>query len=212
MSEPQSPSGRIAIDLFTTLDGVAQAPGSPEEDPSNGFQFGGWQAPFDDAVVGEAVLTGILQLDALLLGRRTYDIFAGYWPRFAESSIGGVFNAVPKYVASRNPGLRLGWNRSVRIGADLAADLRAVRSQHREVHVIGSLNLVRTLLAQHLFDELRLWVYPVVLGEGHRVFPEGCSPTNLQLVGTPHTGPSGAVQLVYRPLPGRPATGVMGPE
>lgn len=211
MSESESTTGRIVIDLFTTLDGVAQAPGGPEEDPSEGFQFGGWQAPFDDAFVGESVLTGILQLDALLLGRRTYDIFAGYWPRFAESSIGGVFDAVPKYVASRDPGLSLGWNGSIRVGADLATDVQALRTRHREVHVIGSVNLVQTLLREQLFDELRLWVYPVVLGEGHKVFPDGCSPANLRLVGKPHAGPSGAVQLIYEPLPGRPETGTMEP-
>lgn len=212
MTQPDSHVGRIVIDLFTTLDGVAQAPGGPEEDLSDGFKFGGWQAPFDDAFVGESVLTGILQLDALLLGRRTYDIFAGYWPNFPESSIGGVFNTVPKYVASRDPGVQLGWEGSERIGADLAADVQELRKRHREVHVIGSVDLVQTLIAEQLFDELRLWVYPVVLGEGRKVFPDGCAPSRLRLVGTPLIAPSGAVHLVYEPLPGLPETGTMGAE
>ena len=96
--------GLIHIDLFTTLDGVAQAPGGPEEDTEGGFAFGGWQAPLSDALVGEQVVAGMEGLDALLLGRRTYDIFAGFWPGQDEGVDGGIarlFNAVPKYVASR---------------------------------------------------------------------------------------------------------------
>lgn len=210
----KEPAGRIVVDLFSTLDGVAQAPGAPDEDPSGGFRFGGWQAPFaeGDAVVGETVMAGIRGMDALLLGRRTYDIFAGYWPRHPETEIGRIFDALPKYVASRNPGIALGWPGSTRIGEELAAELRALRERHREMHVIGSLRLVRALVAERLFDELRLWVYPVVLGEGRRVFPEGSAPTSLHLLGPPVTADSGAVLLSYAPVPGIPETGMMGPD
>ena len=111
--------GLIHIDLFTSLDGVAEAPGGPEEDPEGGFAFGGWQAPLIDEVDGEQVWAGMQGLDALLLGRRTYDIFAGYWPHQEQGLDGGIaelFNRVPKYVASRGePALE--WENSSLLGA-----------------------------------------------------------------------------------------------
>lgn len=204
-------TGRITIDLFTTLDGVAQAPGGPEEDPSGGFRFGGWQAPHPDELMGETVMAGIRSMDALLLGRRTYDIFAGYWPRHLDTEIGRVFEALPKYVASRDPGIRLDWRGSERIGADLPAEIGALRGRHRRIHVIGSVDLVQTLVAERLFDELRLWVYPIVLGEGSRVFPPGAAPTNLRLIEPAVSSDAGTVLLRYAPLPGIPETGRMGP-
>lgn len=211
MSDTTTPApGRIVIDLFTTLDGVAQAPGAPEEDPSDGFRFGGWQAPLNDDMAGRTIMQGIRSLDALLLGRRTYDIFAGYWPLHDASEVGSRLNAVPKYVASRDPGIRLDWHDSSRVGENLAAELAELRARHREVHVIGSVRLVRTLVAEQLFDELKLWVYPIVLGEGRKVFPDGVSPAKLRLIAPPESGNEGAVLLRYAPAPGVPQTGVMG--
>ena len=208
---PEDPgTGRIVIDLFTTLDGVAQAPGGPEEDPSGGFRFGGWQAPYPDDMAGRTVIAGIRELDALLLGRRTYDIFADYWPLHDDSEIGRILNAAPKYVASRDPWIPLAWNGSTRVGEDLAAEMRNLRERHREVHVIGSVDLAHTLVAEQLFDELRLWVYPVVLGEGKQVFPHGAAPSKLRLVGPPESGSEGAVLLRYAAAPGTPEAGVMG--
>lgn len=209
MSTAQA-AGRITIDLFTTLDGVAQAPGGPEEDRSGGFRFGGWQAPFPDDMAERTIMDGIRSTDALLLGRRTYDIFAGYWPRFPETEIGRTFDALPKYIASRDPGIRLDWQGSTRIGADLATEVPALRERHRAVHVIGSIDLVRTLVAEQLFDELKLWVYPVVLGEGSRLFPDGAAPTRLRLIEPPVSGSAGAVLLRYAPVPGMPETGIIG--
>ncbi|UOQ57618.1 dihydrofolate reductase family protein [Leucobacter allii] len=202
-------TGRIVIDLFTTLDGVAQAPGGPEEDPRGGFRFGGWQAPIDDDMVGGAVLDYVGRMDALLLGRRTYEIFAGYWPLHADNPVGRTFNAVPKYLASRDPAVPAPWAGTTRVGDDLAAELDALRERHREIHVVGSIDLVQTLVAERLFDELCLWVYPIVLGEGRTVFPAGAAPTNLRLIEPPRSGDAGAVQLRYAPLPGAPGTGVM---
>ena len=199
--------GIIQIDLFTTLDGVAQAPGGPDEDPEGGFAFGGWQAPLFDPVVGESVTAGINALDALLLGRKTYDIFAGYWPHQSDE-IGGVLNRVPKYVASRgNPSL--GWHDSTLLGPDLSQALGELRERHENVHVIGSLDLVQTLLAERLFDRLNLWVYPIVLGAGKKVFAGGAVPTNLTLVEPAVTTPTGALQLRYALAGGTPATGDM---
>src|SRR5262245_6496657 len=196
--------GLIQIDLFTTLDGVAQAPGGPDEDTESGFAFGGWQAPLWDERVGEEVGAGIAELDALLLGRKTYDIFAGYWPHQSDP-IGQVLNKVPKYVASRgNPALT--WDGSTLLGPDLVAAVRELRDRHENMHVIGSLDFVQTLLAERLFDRLNLWVYPIVLGTGKKVFAGGAVPSNLTLVEPAVTGPRGAVCLHYALADGVPAT------
>jgi dihydrofolate reductase len=203
--------GRIHIDLFTTLDGVAQAPGAPDEDPEGGFRFGGWQAPLFDDVVGEQVGAGMTGMDALLLGRKTYDIFAAYWP-FAEdgadAEIARLFNQLPKYVASRgNPTFE--WSNSTLLGPDLAKAIGEVRNRHSQVHVIGSLDLVQTLFAERLFDRLSLWVYPIVLGEGKKVFASGAVPSNLTFVEPAITSTNGAVLLRYELGAGAPATGDM---
>lgn len=193
--------GRIVIDLFTTLDGVAQAPGGPEEDASGGFRFGGWQAPFPDDMVGEQVDAYIRSMDALLLGRRTYDIFAAYWPQHTDGAageIGRTFDRVPKYVASRSA-LQPTWQGTTRLGDDTPAEVDALRDRHREIHVVGSVGLVQTLLETAVFDELRMWVHPVVLGEGRKVFPDGATPRSLTLIEPPLVGDHGVVQLRYAP-------------
>jgi dihydrofolate reductase len=199
--------GLIHIDLFTTLDGVAQAPGGPDEDTEGSFEFGGWQAPLIDDVVGEQVSAGMTELDALLLGRKTYDIFAAYWPH-QSGEIADVLNGAPKYVASRDMP-RLTWNDSSLLGPDLAKEVREVRDRHEHIHVIGSLDLVQTLLAEQLFDQLTLWVYPIVLGGGKKVFADGAVPSNLILVEPAITSPQGAVMLRYALAQGTPATGDM---
>jgi len=193
--------GRIVIDLFTTLDGVAQAPGGPEEDASGGFRFGGWQAPLPDSMVGEQVRAYVDTMDALLLGRRTFDIFAGYWPHHTtgpEGFIGRRFTDVPKYVASRGT-VSTDWEGTTQLGADVVAEVEALRDRHSEIHVIGSIDFVQTLLREGLFDELKLWVHPVVLGDGKKVFPDGAAPAQLRLVEPPLSGDGGVVQLRYAP-------------
>jgi dihydrofolate reductase len=202
-------TGRITIDLFTTLDGVAQAPGGPDEDPSGGFPWGGWQAPLPDPVIGQQIGDGIAAMDALVLGRRTYDIFAAYWPRHIDNPIGRRFAEIPKYVASRGTP-RLNWPGAQQLGQDAAAAVAALRDRHDDIHVIGSIDFVQSLLAAGAYDELNLWVYPVVLGQGKRVFPDGAAPANLRLLAPPVTGGT-AVQLRYAPA-GVPTTGEMGPE
>jgi dihydrofolate reductase len=204
-------SGRIHIDLFTTLDGVAQAPGGPEEDTEGGFAFGGWQAPLIDETVGAQVDEGIQTMDALLLGRRTYDIFAAFWPHQldgADAAIARKFDAIPKYVASRGaPDLE--WRDSHLVGSDLAAELPALRERHQEIHVIGSIDFARTLVAENLFDQLNLWVYPVVVGAGKRLFPPDGSPASLELIAAEAASEKGAVLLRYRSKGSAPATGDM---
>jgi len=194
--------GRIVIDLFTTLDGVAQAPGGPEEDTSGGFPFGGWQAPFRDEVIGEDIGAGILRMDALLLGRRTYDIFSDYWPQHTtgpEGFIGQHFDAIPKYVATRGD-LSPQWQGTTVLDeADIARQVDALRDRHEETHVIGSIDLVQSLLRTRTFDELKMWVYPLVLGEGKKVFPDGAAPARLKLLAPAITGPTGTLLLRYAP-------------
>ena len=206
--------GRIEIDLFTTLDLVAQAPGGPEEDTEGGFKFGGWQAPFSDEVVGEQIVAGIASMDALLLGRKTYDIFAGYWPRQEDgyaSGIAGKLNRVPKYVASRSS-LNLEWAGSSQLGSDIATAVRDIRDRHENVHVIGSLDFVQTLLTERLFDRLNLFVYPIVLGSGKKVFSSGTVPSNLTLAEPAFSSPTGTVLLRYDLASGVPGTGNMSRE
>lgn len=195
-------AGRITIDLFTTLDGVAQAPGGPEEDSSGGFAYGGWQAPLIDETVGRLIGEGIDAMDALVLGRRTYDIFAAYWPEHTEGDdegrIGRKFAEIPKYVASRGTPA-LDWPGTQQLGPDAAADVAALRDRHENIHVIGSINLVQSLLAAEAYDELALWVYPVVIGQGNKVFPDGAVPATLKLLAPPIVSENGAVLLRYGP-------------
>jgi dihydrofolate reductase len=203
--------GRIHIDLFTTLDGVSQAPGGPDEDTDGGFAFGGWQAPLIDEADGAQVDAGIQAMDALMLGRRTYDIFASYWPHQVDGPASGIarkFDAIPKYVASRgNP--ELNWRDSHLLGGDLAAEVSALRDRHREIHVIGSINFARTLVADGLFDQLNLWVYPIVLGAGKRLFPADGPPASLELLSAEAVSAKGAVLLRYGSTGAAPATGDM---
>jgi dihydrofolate reductase len=199
--------GLIHIDLFTTLDGVAQAPGGPEEDAEGGFAFAGWQAPLWDEVVDEQVDSGMAGLDALLLGRRTYDIFASYWPN-AEGPIARLFNSLPKYVASRQTPT-LEWAGSTLLGPDVAAAVRELRDRHENIHVIGSLDFVQTLFAEKLFDRLTLWVYPILLGSGKKVFADGVVPTNLTLIEPVVASPKGAVLQRYALADGTPGVGDM---
>ncbi|HET8926828.1 MAG TPA: dihydrofolate reductase family protein [Microbacterium sp.] len=202
-------TGHITIDLFTTLDGVAQAPGAPEEDPAGGFPFGGWQAPFHDALIGDRIQAGIAAMDALVLGRRTYDIFAGYWPEHEDTAIGAHFAEIPKYVASRR-GVDLGWAGTTLLRGDAPTAVAALRERHDDIHVIGSIDFVQSLLAAQCFDELKLWVHPLVLGRGKKVFPDGVAPTTLRLLAPPESGGT-VVELRYAPA-GPVVTGEMAPE
>ncbi|WP_309104474.1 dihydrofolate reductase family protein [Microbacterium sp.] len=206
-------SGRIVIDLFTTLDGVAQGPGAADEDPSDGFRFSGWQAGYPSPGMGDQVREGMERLDALLLGRRTYDIFAAYWPQHTEGPegwIGRLFDRVPKYVASRDAAITLDWQGSSRVGADLASEIADLRERHREVHVIGSIDFVHTLLAEGLFDELKLWVYPILLGRGKKVFDDGALPSVLRLIAPPVADDGGVTLLRYGRTDRIPEVGTFG--
>lgn len=202
--------GLIHIEMFATLDLVGQAPGGPEEDPE-GFAFGGWQAPLVDEVAGAQIGAAYEDTDALLLGRRTYDLFAAYWPHQEggqDNEIATLFNSVPKYVASRGRP-NLSWAGSTHLGPDLPGAVREIRDRHEHVKVVGSLNLVQTLLREKLFDRLDLWVHPIVLGVGKKVFDDGAVPTNVTLLEPPVASPKGTVYLRYGLVDGTPGTGDM---
>lgn len=202
--------GEIHVDLFMTLDGVIQAPGGPDEDTESGFPWGGWQAQFFDDITGEQIGAGIRATDALLLGRRTYDIFAAYWPTAGDgpdSFIAERFNRIPKYVASRSTP-NLSWDNSTHV-ADLATAIPELRERHEQTHVIGSANLFQSLLSQRLFDRLNLWTYPLLLGTGKRAFEDGTVPAVLRLAEPAATSPNGAVMLRYELTDEQPRPGDM---
>ena len=198
--------GIISVDLFITLDGVYQAPGGPDEDPEGGFEFGGWQGPYFDHESGEAIGAGIERMDALLLGRKTYDIFAAYWPNQGDDDpIAATFNALPKFVVSRSL-TDPAWEGTT-VLSDLA-EVSALKDRFDEIHVIGSGNLARSLLEADLADRLTLFVYPLTFGSGKRLFADGTGvPTAFRLVQPPQAFPKGAVALVYE-RSGEPVTGV----
>ena len=156
-----------------SLDGVMQAPGGPEEDPSGDFRLGGWSAPYDDDAIGQAVQDLHSQPFELLLGRRTYDIWATYWPRVpAGHAIADLFNSVPKHVATHRSDT-LDWQNSHALKGDLADAILALKRQNgANLLTWGSGDVMRQLLAVGLVDELRLLIYPVVLGHGKRLFAD----------------------------------------
>jgi dihydrofolate reductase len=191
--------GKLIVTEFVTLDGLAQAPGGPDEDRDGGFAHGGWQAPLVDQDSGGVIFEQAMSMDALLLGRRTYENFADYWPSAPqEIPFTRLLNGVPKYVASHTLAGSLAWQGSTLVADDFAENITALKGRHDEVHVIGSLDLLQSLLRFGLVDRLNLWVYPLLLGSGKRVFADGTVPTALRLTESV-TYPSGTLHLTYEP-------------
>ena len=174
---------KLIATTFLTLDGVMQAPGGPGEDDDAGFSYGGWSFPFWDDRGDEFMSNTILGKPFdLVLGRRTYDIFAGYWPTAPDEAVGKPFNDATKYVASRgSPALT--WANSVLIEGDAADGVAKLKQQDGpELQVHGSGNLLQTLIRHDLVDRFYIWVCPVMLGEGKRLFADGTIPKTLELV------------------------------
>lgn len=191
---------KIVTAVFVSLDGVMQAPGGPDEDRSGGFRHGGWTAPLFDDVVGAAMGELLSQPYALLLGRRTYDVFAAYWPRVPddapEAAIGRAFTACTKYVATHRPE-SLTWQNSQALGGDLVTRVRELKAQEGPPLLTqGSSELLHTLLRHDLIDELRLLVFPVVLGAGKRLFGEGAHAGAFKLASS-QVSPSGVIIATY---------------
>jgi dihydrofolate reductase len=200
--------GKVIVTEFVTLDGVAQAPGAPDEDRDGGFTHGGWQVPVMDPDAGGVVFEQARNMDALLLGRRTYEIFAGYWPTApAEIPFTGLLNRVPKHVASRTLAGSLAWQGSELLGESIPEAVTSLKERHDELHVIGSLNLVQSLLRFGLVDRLNLWLYPLLLGSGKRVFADGTVPTALRLTESV-TYANGSLNLTYETV-GAPTYGTL---
>lgn len=192
---------------FLTLDGVVQGPGGPEEDRSGAFDQGGWLVPYADEDMGKAVADWFSLADSFLLGRRTYEIFAAYWPHVTDEHdpVASRLNSLPKYVASKTLD-HVEWHNSTLLRGEIPEEVaRLKRQPGRELQVHGSGTLVQTLMAHGLIDEYRLWFYPVVLGSGRRLFGEGGAPAALKLVDTRTTG-AGVVIHVYQPA-GEPKFG-----
>jgi dihydrofolate reductase len=189
---------KLVVGTFVTLDGVMQAPGGPEEDRSGGFGHGGWLVPYFDNVMGQVMTDWIRRADGLILGRKTYEIFAAHWPYVTgDDPIAAKLNSVRKHVASRTLD-RVEWNNSSLIKGDIVARIGELkREAGNELQVHGSGELVQTLLKHHLIDEFRLWIFPVLLGTGKRLFANGTVPARLKLVET-KTSSTGVVLHVHQ--------------
>jgi dihydrofolate reductase len=189
---------QLVVGAFTTLDGVMQAPGGPDEDRDNGFQHGGWLVPYFDEKFVQIMTEWTTRAGAFLLGRKTYEIFAGSWPKSIDPAdeIAVALNTRPKFVASRTLDT-VSWNNSTLLKGDIAqevAKLKAVEGGEIQVH--GSSDLIQSLLQHDFVDALRIWQFPVVLGTGKRLFGEGTIPRSFRLVET-QLNTTGAILHVY---------------
>jgi dihydrofolate reductase len=186
---------KLKIIEHISLDGVIQAPGGPKEDP--GYPYGGWTAPFSDPAGGEAIAAAHREPFDLLLGRRTYDLFSGFWPKAPKSPMADSLNAATKYVATHRP-KTLEWGPAEGLGPDIVEGIRRIKAKDgRDLIVWGSSTLTPVLLEQGLADEVLLLVVPVLLGTGKRLFAEGTPPRGLALVGTKVTS-TGVIISTYR--------------
>ncbi|MFI0508525.1 dihydrofolate reductase family protein [Streptomyces sp. WSLK1-5] len=195
---------KIIVCTFLTLDGVMQAPGGPDEDPESGFEYGGWQKPVSDDEVGAAIAEWYESSDAMLLGRKTYEIFASYWPTADPANpFTERMNSMHKYVASRTL-TSVAWQNSTLLEGDTVEAVRALKaSEGGDINVVGSGDLAQTLMRHDLVDEYRLTIHPVIIGSGKRLFADGAIPTALDPVSVSATK-NGTVVGVYRPN-GRPS-------
>ncbi len=188
---------RLIVTTFLTLDGVMQAPGGPEEDPTGGFTHGGWSVNHFDDVIGEAMSETMGKPFDLVLGRKTYEIFAAHWP-YAEDEAAQQLNGATKYVASTTLE-SVDWNNSHLLEGDVpTAIARLKETDGPELQVHGSSDLIQTLLEHELVDEFRLLIYPVVVGPGKRLFGDGTVPAGLDVVDA-KMSPSGVMIAIYRP-------------
>jgi len=187
---------KIVVLSFVSLDGVMQAPGGSEEDTSGGFQYGGWTPPYSDEFSGKMMVEQVSMQYDLLLGRKTYDMFAGYWPK-QTGPIADPFNKATKYVVSASSP-KLDWENSVLIEGDVTAKLKELKQQDGPMlQVHGSGNLIQTLLKNDLVDELWLKIFPVTLGKGKRLFAEGTMPAAFELIDS-KTSPRGIIFANYK--------------
>jgi dihydrofolate reductase len=190
--------GKVIVNEFVSLDGVGQAPGGADEDTSGGFRYGGWQMDYGDEAAGKWAAKYIGEAAGFLLGRRTYELFAGYWPNAPEEAraIAEPLNTKPKHVVSTTLSDPLDWQNSTVLRGELADGLAALKREDGDLHVIGSTQLVQSLVEHELVDELRLMIYPVVLGGGKRIFSDDGARRSFRLTETEVTS-KGAIVATY---------------
>ena len=190
---------KLIVLSFITLDGIMQAPGGPEEDPTGGFKYGGWTVPYFDKFLGKIMDEQMSRPFDLLLGRKTYEIFASYWPyqNSEQNPIAAGINKARKYVAT-NTLAKLDWSNSVLLNDDVVEEIKKLKAEDGpELQVHGSSNLTQTLLRHDLVDELWLKVFPITLGMGKRLFAEGAIPAAFRLLES-QTSPSGVIVASYK--------------
>lgn len=186
---------KLIVLTFITLDGVMQAPGGPEEDTSDDFKYGGWTVPYFDDALGKTMGEQMSKPSDLLLGRKTFEIFASYWPQH-ENEWPGV-NTITKYVASKKL-TKHDWKNSVFLKGDVVKEIKKLKKQNgSDIQVHGSSNLIQTLLKNDLVDEFWLKIFPVTIGTGKRLFGEGTIPRSFTLVAS-KTSPSGVIIATYK--------------
>ena len=186
----------LAILTFLTLDGVMQAPGSPEEDTSDGFRHGGWAVNYWDEVMAQVMEEAMSTPYDLLLGRKTYESFAAYWPQAGDNPVANTLNNARKYVVTSTLN-QLEWNNSTPITGNIVEEILKLKKQDGQLlQVHGSCKLIQTLLNHQLIDEFRLWIFPVIVGSGKRLFDEGRIPTGLRLIKSESTS-NGVVMAIY---------------
>lgn len=190
---------KIIVISMITLDGVIQAPGAPEEDTSEGFQYGGWIVPYTDELGGQILAKQLGYPFDLLLGRKTYDIWRPYWPQHKDNFIGAAFDTATKYVASTTlTQTEADWEQTVILKDDVANEVRKLKqTDGPELQVHGSANLVQTLLKNDLVDELWLKIFPITLGVGKRLFTGGSIPAAFKLTDCSHS-PTGVIFATYK--------------
>ena len=188
---------KLIVNTFMTLDGVMQAPGGPPEDPSGGFTYGGWSVNYWDEIMGQTMDKFMGMPFDLILGRKTYQIFAAHWPYSDEPGADQLNNA-KKYVASRTLN-QVDWNNSTLLKGDVVQEIRKLKEQSGpELQVHGSSNFIQTLLKHNLIDEYHIWVFPVVIGSGKRLFGQGTLPSGLTLIDI-ESSSTGVIMATYEP-------------
>jgi len=189
---------KLIVTTFVTLDGIMQAPGGPEEDYTGSFTSGGWSVKYWDDMLGQFMDEAMAKPNELLLGRKTYEIFAAYWPYAKDAPGADQLNSAKKYVVSRTL-KKVDWNNSTLIKGDVVQEIRKLKEQDGpDLLVHGSSNLIQTLLKHNLIDEMRIMIFPVVIGNGKRLFDQGTIPSGLKLIES-KTSSTGVIMSVYEP-------------
>ncbi|MGE5797368.1 MAG: dihydrofolate reductase family protein [Ignavibacteria bacterium] len=189
---------KLVVNTFITLDGVMQAPGGPEEDPTGNFKYGGWSFHYWDEMMGKVMDEFMGKPFELLLGRKTYEIFAAHWPYVENDPVADKFNATKKYVVSRTLN-KVNWSNSFLIKNNVVQEIGKLKEQNGpELQVHGSANLIKTLANENLVDEYNIWIFPVVVGKGKQLFGEGTNAGNLKLVDVKSSS-TGVIISTYKP-------------